>query len=571
MTSSASKRPIKRGEALAIMSEMIHSDHRAQWWDYYSGTPLNEKLGTVSVVCIRGSLDHHSGYCDSYESILDRVSSALSGDDVVEVAKRKSYWDESVVVPPAEPPTAVVLRIDSPGGVCSGLNETVFALRKMAAAAEIPLIAYVDELAASAAYALACACSEIILPASAIAGSIGVISGMYDQTAADEKMGIKFVTLKSGARKDDGHPHVALTDAALNAEQRRVDKLAKQFYRIVAQARPLSSKEIEALQAGIFLGSEVVAKGLADAVMGWDEVIDSLNDPIASKKSLAKLSHSDSNSDTGMTNNVTPSKETGMSLAALTALVKRATAAVASEQDPKKKKALTANLATYQASLEAYKKEKHSIEKTETEEGEDPTDGDDEKDDDGGDDSDEDEKKSEASEESAEMDEEKEKKSAKALLGAGATAEAVNALAAVYRKANAYDQTRKDVEMLKANAEVSAKNAMIDAALGMGGKPVRITPAEAIHLRGAKTSEVKFFLSMRKGAIINTENGGIHVPDPSAKPGDGSGLSAEILKQVDTAVFAAPEGIDRAKLRASMLAEHEKRMSAGLNGAGGRY
>lgn len=557
MASSANKRPIKRGEALAILSEMIHSDHRAQWWDCLGGTPANEKCGTVAVVHIRGSLDHHAGYCDSYEAILSRADEAFAGVSLNALGE---------VVETGEP-TAVVLRIDSPGGVCSGLNEAVFALRRMSATADIPLIAYVDELAASAAYALACACSEIILPASAIAGSIGVISGMYDQTAADEKMGIRFVTLKSGARKDDGHPHVPLTDAALNAEQRRVDRLAKQFYALVAQARPLSKKDIEALQAGIFLGNEVVNKGLADAVMGWDEMIDSLNAMGAEKKPLAKLNRSGSNTDTGMTNNVTPPKESRMSLVALNALVKRATAAVASEKDPKKKKALTASLASYTAALEAYKKEKHSIEKTETEEGEDDPKDDDDKDED---DDSEDEKKSESaeSEESAEMDEEKEKKSAKALLGAGATAEAVSALAAIYRKANAYDQTRKDVAALKANAEASAKNAMIDAALGMGGKPVRITPAEAIHLRGAKTSEVKFFLSMRKGAIINTEDGSLRVPDAS---GASVGLSAEVAKQIDAAVYGAPEGVNREKLRADMLAQHEKRMTAGLNGAGGRY
>ncbi len=551
------RRPIKRGEALAILSESIHTGPSAMWWDFYDGPPANDRCGSVEVVHVRGSLDHHVGACDSYEAILARVDAAFVGlgrDD-----------DGDYTVDRGEP-SAVVLRIDSPGGVCSGLNETVFALRRMAMAAGIPLIAYVDELAASAAYALACACSEIILPPSAIAGSIGVISGMYDQTAADEKMGVRFVTLKSGARKDDGHPHVPLSDAALNAEQRRVDRLAKQFFAIVASARPLTAAEVEGYQAGIFLGKEVVTKGLADALMGWDEMIDALSEMGAEKKPLAKVGQAES----GVVSPRAPlgAKGESMSLVALNALVKRATAAVASEKDPEKKKALSATLATYTASLEAYKKEKHSIEKTETEEGDDDPD---DKDDDEGDDDAEESAESAESEESAESadDEEKEKKAAKAILGPAATAGAIDKLATIVRKANAYDTTRKDVRSLKATAIASAKNSLIDEALGLGGKPIRITPAEAIQLRGSTTAEVKFFLNMRKGAIINTQDGGVHIPDPSAKPG--AGLSAEVTKQIDAAVFAAPEGVDRLKLRADMVAKHEKRMSDGLNGAGGRY
>ncbi len=329
------------------------------------------------------------------------------------------------------------------------------------------------------------------------------------------------------------------------------------------------------MQAGIFLGGEAVTKGLADAVMGWDEAVDAINAMGTAKKPLANLNHSGSNTDTGMTNNVTPSKETRMSLVALTALVKNATAAVTSEKDPKKKKALSATLASYTAALEAYKKEKHSKEVTETEEGDDPEDDDDDKED--GDE--EESAETSASEESAEGDDAEEsaefpkKKDKKASSALAALAHkvtgkrgdaAVGALSAMIAEGQ---RAAAMVDTIAKELRAEKKDAAITAALNAR----RITRTEATTLRGKPLSFVTSFLEMRPKAIINVDDEAILVPDPNAKPGDGSGLSAEIKKQIDLAVYGAPEGVDRVKLRADMVAQHEKHMSAGLNGAGGRY
>lgn len=555
------RRIVKRGEALAIAPEALHSGPGAIWWDMLTPVPPNERCGSVAIVHVRGSLEHHAGFgTDSYDGILERTRCAFAGESEDETATGA--------------PSCVVLRIDSPGGVCSGLNETVFALRRMSRESGIPLYAYVDELAASAAYALSCACDEIILPPSAICGSVGVISCLYDQVEADKKMGLRFVTLTSGARKADGHPHVAISDDALAAEQSRVDQLADQFYDIVAEARHMPAKKVAALQAGIFLAAEAESNGLADAIMGWEEMLSTLD----SKITLAKLGQSESTS-TAQRDTIGGTKEKAMSLIALKALI-------ASEKDAKKKKALTASL----ANLEAYKKEKHTVEKHETEEGEESEEESEEseeeseeseeeseeseeskgnetdrkekksakhgkkmasEDDDGGDDGDEDEDEAEAASAIASLARQATGKKGKAAIGALAAM-----LAQGQRAVVAVDRIEKERRTEK-------KASKIEAALNAR----RITPHEARDLRAKPYSFVQSFLEMRPKAIINIDEETIHVPDPKAEAKITDGLSAAVVKQIDEACAMAGDAKARDALRTKMVAEQHKR----ANGAGGRH
>ena len=133
---------LRTGEYLAISPDAIQRDQDGFFLMLGPDVPESERVGSVAIVHVRGALAHYkTGGGDSYEAIEERVRAAFDDD-----------------------PAAVVLRIESPGGVVAGLNETVLRLRATSAERGIPLIAYVDEMAASAAYAIACACSEIFAP-----------------------------------------------------------------------------------------------------------------------------------------------------------------------------------------------------------------------------------------------------------------------------------------------------------------------------------------------------------------------------------------------------------------------
>ena len=528
------RRFIKGGEALCIMREAIHSEGNAMWWDGGLSVPPNETIGDLAVVHIIGSLEHRmSSDGDSYESIIERVQCAIDGEDGIA-------------------PKFVVLRIDSPGGVCSGLNQTVFKLQRMSAESGVPLVAYVDELCASAAYALACACEEIVLPPSGVAGSVGVISSMGDQVEANKRAGFNIVTITSGDRKADGHPDVSISDEAIEAEKARVDELASQFFSIVSEARGLSLATVEGFQAGIYLGQDAVKAGLASDIQSWDELIESLSTG-ASDLRASK----------------TTAKGTDMH-ATLSKLIKKCKASLASETDAKKKKELASTLATYSAALSAYSKEKKTVE-TKTVETSEADDSEDEAaegnetdrkeefpaKDDGGEDKDDDGDEEDDDEESA--------SASIAAIARQATGKSGRAAAGALAALIAAGQRATEMVEKISRERMSEKKALrIDNALATH----RVTKAEANTLRGKPMSFVESFLDMRPKAMVNTEDGALRMPDENAKVGDGSTLSESTMRSIEATLGAAPQGVDKKKLREQLIAQHEKRVATST---GGRY
>lgn len=244
---------LRAGEYLAIDPGVIRHDADGFYIVVGDSVKENEKVGSVCVVHVRGALCHYDGDGgDSYEGIVYRVKCAMESDPK---------------------PTSIILRIESPGGVVAGLNESVFKLQRMSRDSKIRLIAYVDEMAASAAYGVACSCSEILAPPSAVIGSVGVISTMVSQVKADAANGIEFRIITSGKRKADGHVHVPISDDAVKAEMARNAELASQFFSLAGKARGMSPKALQSLEAAIYLGKEARRVGLIDDVMSFDDVL----------------------------------------------------------------------------------------------------------------------------------------------------------------------------------------------------------------------------------------------------------------------------------------------------------
>lgn len=211
----------------------------------------NRSIDGCAVVDVHGPLMHHADpFCDSYDAIKARVAQALESH-----------------------PRALVLDVDSPGGLVAGCFDTATEIRAMCDAAGVPLIAFASGQACSAAYALACVASKLYVSATAIVGSVGVIDALLDQTAQDAALGLRYSLITSGARKADTNPHSVTTDAAISTAQRHVDSLASQFFAHVAARRPMSTGEISSLEADVVVGPEAVALGLADEVATLSTVL----------------------------------------------------------------------------------------------------------------------------------------------------------------------------------------------------------------------------------------------------------------------------------------------------------
>lgn len=228
--------------------------------------PLTEDK--VAIVTVAGPLAQRAfadlcGYVDGYDTVSARFAAALSDPEV----------------------GAVILRIDSPGGDVAGLEEAVSAMRKARDASGKRVIAFVDELAASAAFWIASSVAhEIVAPASAIVGSIGVIGALVDETKALEQEGLKITLIREPAGKAEGHPAGPVSALAEERATELVKSAATRFYAAVSAARGIEPKDVKALNGAVFEAPKALAKGLIDSVGGFDLARTKASDAIAARK-----------------------------------------------------------------------------------------------------------------------------------------------------------------------------------------------------------------------------------------------------------------------------------------------
>jgi signal peptide peptidase SppA len=159
----------------------------------------------------------------------------------------------------------IALDIDSPGGEAAGAMEAAAFVRSIDKSK--PVIAYVDSLAASAAYAIASGAREIIATPSATLGSIGVVFMHLDRSQAMKDRGVKPTLLHAGAYKVDGNSMAPLPDDARARIQSQIDEVYSLFTETVGKHRAkLGAEGARATEAGVFLGQRAVDAGLADRI-----------------------------------------------------------------------------------------------------------------------------------------------------------------------------------------------------------------------------------------------------------------------------------------------------------------
>ena len=558
---------LRTGEFLAVSSDAIRRDSDGFFLLLSGEAPANETRGSVILVNIRGALQQFcSPEGDSYEGIVDRVAHAFTSDPK---------------------PSSVVLRISSPGGVVAGLNETVFKLKRMSKEAGIPLIAYVDELAASAAYALCCACSEVLSPPSGVCGSIGVISTMVSVAEHDKMEGIAYRIITSGKRKADGHLHMPISDDAVKAETSRNAELADQFYALASKARGLSPEKLAGLEANIFLGKQAKRVGLVDDVLSLDDMMLGLdksevktesdvapNEGNITDRRAKELASLDGEAVCAIeTSN--PPEDQDMSTK-LAVLIKKTEAAIASEVDSKKLASLHARLAAFTAT------------KAEM----DDDDGDDDKkkkgdsDDDEGDESKavkaakkaeeakkaaeaakhraraaEFKKKAEESEEAAKKAEEDDEEEEEAATHTSAPAALTpGASAALVSQAEMATEALARVRKLEAQAEERDRQSLITELVAQR----RVMPHEAKKWAKKDRTFWAQVQEMRPNALVAVTEDALSQPDGSPD----ADIPANIKKFVDQAIEAMGLTGEKAdKFREQSIADHRNTL-AKTNGAG---
>ena len=224
---------------------------------------LGPPSGKVAVIPIHGTLvrrtsgiEAESGLA-SYTGIAAQLDAALASPEIA----------------------AILLDIDSPGGESGGVFDLADRIR---AASEVkPVWAVANDMAFSAAYALASAATRVFVARTGGVGSIGVIAMHVDQSVKDAQDGVRYTAVFAGERKNDLNPHEPISNEAHAVLKAEVVRIYDLFVETVARHRGLDADAVRATEAGLFFGPDAVATGLADAVGSLDDALTQLTQSLS--------------------------------------------------------------------------------------------------------------------------------------------------------------------------------------------------------------------------------------------------------------------------------------------------
>jgi signal peptide peptidase SppA len=163
---------------------------------------------------------------------------------------------------------AVALVINSPGGSPVQSRQIFLRIRQLAEEKKLPVLVFVEDVAASGGYMIACAGDEIFCDPSSILGSIGVVGGSFGFQELIKKIGVERRLYTAGAHKamlDPFLPENPDDVTRLKALQREIHDI---FISLVKASRGARLKGAdEMLFTGEYwAGHTSVSLGLADAI-----------------------------------------------------------------------------------------------------------------------------------------------------------------------------------------------------------------------------------------------------------------------------------------------------------------
>ena len=163
---------------------------------------------------------------------------------------------------------AVALVINSPGGSPVQSRQIYLRIRQLAAEKKLPVLVFVEDVAASGGYMIACAGDEIFCDPSSILGSIGVVGGSFGFQDLIKKVGVERRLYTAGAHKamlDPFLPENPDDVARVKALQREIHAI---FIALVRQSRGTRLKGADdVLFTGEYWAGETsISLGLADAI-----------------------------------------------------------------------------------------------------------------------------------------------------------------------------------------------------------------------------------------------------------------------------------------------------------------
>ena len=168
---------------------------------------------------------------------------------------------------------AVVLRVDSPGGVVGPSQEISAQVKELAKVKNV--VVSMGSVAASGGYYISAPATLIYANPGTITGSIGVLMKFSNIEGLMGKVGLKAFTIKTGKFKDVGSPVRSMKPEERAMLQAVIDSTHRQFVRAVAEGRKLPVPTVAAIADGrIFSGEQALSLKLVDRLGTLQDAID---------------------------------------------------------------------------------------------------------------------------------------------------------------------------------------------------------------------------------------------------------------------------------------------------------
>lgn len=171
-------------------------------------------------------------------------------------------------------PAAVALIINSPGGSPVQSSLIGARIRRLAEEHEIPVYAFVEDVAASGGYWLAAAADVIYVDDSSIVGSIGVISAGFGAHVFLSRQGIERRVHTAGTSKSMMDPFRPENPEDVTRLKSLLDQIHQSFITHVKLRRGPKLTDDPALFSGeVWVGQTACDAGLADFVGHMEPVL----------------------------------------------------------------------------------------------------------------------------------------------------------------------------------------------------------------------------------------------------------------------------------------------------------
>ncbi|MBO0866643.1 MAG: signal peptide peptidase SppA, partial [Mycobacterium sp.] len=183
-----------------------------------------------------------------------------AGGDTIAAALRDAAAADTV--------SAIVLRVDSPGGSVPA-SETIWRAVSKARSRGKPVVASMGAVAASGGYYISTGADAIVANPGTITGSIGVMTGKLVARDLKHRLGVGSDTVRTNANADAWSINAPFTPEQHAQIEAEADLCYTDFVQRVADGRHLSTQAVDEVARGrIWTGADALERGLVDELGG---------------------------------------------------------------------------------------------------------------------------------------------------------------------------------------------------------------------------------------------------------------------------------------------------------------